>query len=58
MRRGVIVRPGENLGMPGWVRVSVGTPEEIECFAQALSEALAALQQDVPKQAPIMEHPT
>jgi len=38
MRRGVIVRPGENLGMPGWIRVSVGTREDLDRFEQALSE--------------------
>jgi histidinol-phosphate aminotransferase len=34
MAQGVIVRPGENLGMPGWIRVSVGLPEEIDRFEQ------------------------
>jgi len=40
LRRGVIVRPGENLGMPGWMRVSVGTAEDIDRFEQALAETL------------------
>jgi len=34
------VRPGENLGMPGWMRVSVGTAEDIDRFEQALAETL------------------
>jgi histidinol-phosphate aminotransferase len=38
LRRGVIVRPGENLGLPGWIRVSVGTADEIERFAAALED--------------------
>ncbi|HZS87904.1 MAG TPA: histidinol-phosphate transaminase [Chloroflexota bacterium] len=41
LRRGVIVRPGENLGLPGWIRVSVGTADEIERFAAALDACLA-----------------
>ncbi len=40
LRRGVIVRPGENLGMPGWMRVSVGTAEDLDRFEQALAAVL------------------
>ncbi len=40
LRRGVIVRPGENLGMPGWIRVSVGTAEDLDRFEQVLAETL------------------
>jgi len=40
LRRGVIVRPGENLGMPGWMRVSVGTAEDLDRFEQALAVVL------------------
>ncbi len=42
MRRGVIVRPGENLGVPGWIRVSVGTREDLDCFEAALDDVLEA----------------
>ncbi len=32
LERGVIVRDGNALGCPGWIRVSVGTREEIDFF--------------------------
>jgi len=40
LRCGVIVRPGENLGMPGWIRVSVGREDEIDRFEDALDAVL------------------
>lgn len=40
LRRGVIVRPGENLGVPGWIRVSAGTDAEIDRFDAALGACL------------------
>ncbi len=40
MARGVIVRPGENLGMPGWIRVSVGTNDDLDRFEAAIDGAL------------------
>lgn len=36
MRRGVIVRPGKPLACPGFIRVSVGTPEENAMFLEQL----------------------
>lgn len=42
LARGVIVRPVEGYGLPEWLRVSVGLPEENSRFLQALPEALAA----------------
>lgn len=36
--RGVLIR---EVGPPGWLRVSVGTPEETRAFQRALDEALA-----------------
>jgi histidinol dehydrogenase len=36
--RGVLVR---EVGPPGWLRVSIGTPDENELFANALAEVLA-----------------
>ncbi len=41
LREGVIVRSGEALGVPTCLRVSVGTPEEIETFGEALARVLA-----------------
>jgi histidinol-phosphate aminotransferase len=41
LRRGVIVRPMGPFGAPGALRITAGTPEEIDFFADAL-EAVAA----------------
>jgi histidinol-phosphate aminotransferase len=41
LRRGVIVRPMGGSGRPTAIRVTVGTPAELEQFAAALREALA-----------------
>jgi histidinol-phosphate aminotransferase len=48
LRAGVIVRPVANYGLPEWLRVSVGLPEENEAFIAALAKALgiAAPQSD------------
>lgn len=40
LERGVIVRPGDVLGAPTCLRVSVGTEEEIEFFVNALNEVM------------------
>ncbi len=40
LRRGVIVRPIAGYGMPEWLRVSIGLPEENARFISALREAL------------------
>lgn len=40
LQKGVIVRSGAGLGMPTCLRISVGTPEEIELFGAALAEVL------------------
>jgi len=42
LQRGVIVRPIGGYGMPDWLRVSIGLPEENEFFLSALADALAA----------------
>ena len=36
LERGVIVRPVANYGLPGFLRISVGTPAQIEQFFGAL----------------------
>lgn len=41
LRQGVIVRPIAGYGMPDWLRVSIGLPEENERFIAALTRALA-----------------
>ena len=38
--RGVIVRPLRSFGMPGWIRVTVGLPGELDRFEEALPEVL------------------
>ena len=45
LKRGVIVRPVANYGLPQWLRVTVGLPEENERFVQALRESLHAIAQ-------------
>ena len=42
LKRGVIVRPVANYGLPEWLRVTVGLPEENAAFLKALPQALAA----------------
>jgi histidinol-phosphate aminotransferase len=42
LQRGVIVRPVANYGLPEWLRVTVGLPQENARFLAALPEALAA----------------
>jgi histidinol-phosphate aminotransferase len=41
LREGVIVRPAGPFGAPGAIRVTVGTPEENDFFAEALGKVLA-----------------
>ena len=42
LREGVIVRPVDNYGLPGYLRISIGLPEENQRFLQALDKVLAA----------------
>lgn len=41
LKRGVIVRPVGNYGLPQWLRVSIGLPEENAAFLEALKKVLA-----------------
>jgi len=41
LRVGVIVRPVDNYGLPGHLRISIGLPEENQRFLDALAEVLA-----------------
>ncbi len=41
LRRGVIVRPVANYGLPGHLRITIGLPEENECLIGALREVLS-----------------
>ncbi|MGI9024299.1 MAG: histidinol-phosphate transaminase [Burkholderiaceae bacterium] len=40
LKRGVIVRPVANYGLPQWLRVSIGTQRENEAFLAALPDAM------------------
>ncbi|MBL4936292.1 histidinol-phosphate transaminase [Clostridium sp. YIM B02515] len=40
LRKGIIIRPGYLLGMPGWLRVTIGTNKQNEQFVKALKEIL------------------
>jgi len=40
LKRGVIVRPVANYGLPEWLRVTVGLPEENAAFLKVLPQAL------------------
>jgi len=37
LRAGIIVRPVDNYGLPQWLRVTVGLPEENEAFLEAFA---------------------
>jgi histidinol-phosphate aminotransferase len=40
LKRGIIVRPVGNYGLPQWLRISIGLPEENAAFIDALGEIL------------------
>ena len=42
LKRGVIVRPVGNYGLPQWLRITIGLPQENQRFIDALPAALAA----------------
>ncbi len=41
LKRGIIVRPVGNYGLPQWLRVSIGLPQENAAFLEALQAVLA-----------------
>ncbi len=41
LKKGVIVRPVGNYGLPQWLRISIGLPEENAAFIAALKDVLA-----------------
>jgi len=41
LKRGIIVRPVGNYGLPQWLRISIGLPEENTAFINAFREILA-----------------
>ncbi|MFD3155741.1 histidinol-phosphate transaminase [Haloimpatiens sp. FM7330] len=40
LKQGLIIRPGHLLGMPGWMRVTVGTKDQNVKFIEALKKSL------------------
>jgi len=40
MKRGIIVRDMSSYGLPDWVRVSIGTPEQMDRFVAELKQLL------------------
>ena len=42
LKRGIIVRPVDNYGLPQWLRISIGLPEENAALIAALPEAIKA----------------
>jgi histidinol-phosphate aminotransferase len=40
LKQGVIVRPVGNYGLPQWLRITIGLPQENAAFIQALKKAL------------------
>ena len=40
LKQGVIVRPVGNYGLPQWLRISIGLPQENAAFIEALKNAL------------------
>ncbi|WP_118179667.1 histidinol-phosphate transaminase [Paraburkholderia phosphatilytica] len=42
LKQGVIVRPVGNYGLPQWLRVTIGLPEENDAFIAALEKSLTA----------------
>ena len=43
LKEGIIVRPVAGYGLPDWLRVSIGLPEEMDRFMHTLPRVLAAL---------------
>jgi histidinol-phosphate/aromatic aminotransferase/cobyric acid decarboxylase-like protein len=43
LRRGILVRPGTELGLPGWARITVAPDEVMARAAAALVEERAGL---------------
>jgi len=41
LKQGVIVRPVGSYGLPQWLRITIGLPEENEAFIAALEKTLA-----------------
>lgn len=47
MQEGVIVFPGTNTDFPGWVRVTVGTPPQVERFLASTARVIARMREQI-----------
>jgi len=48
LRRGILIRPGTELGLPGWARITVGPESVMDRAAAALLEGRRALLEPAP----------
>ena len=48
LRRGIVVRSGDKLGLPDFLRITIGTPEENHAVVAALEELLPAWRRHAP----------
>ena len=48
LKRGVIVRPVKSYGLPDWLRISVGTADELAVFMKAFDDVRAVLNLQYP----------
>lgn len=44
LKKGIIIRPGSLLGMPGWMRVTIGTMEQNKLFIKTLTDIFMEFQ--------------
>jgi histidinol-phosphate aminotransferase len=49
LRRGVLIRPGAEMGMPGWARITVGPQPLMQLVTEALPEVRAELLAAAPR---------
>jgi histidinol-phosphate aminotransferase len=48
MRQGIIVRSGDKLGLPNYLRITIGTPEQNHALVAALEALLPAWRERTP----------
>ena len=47
LKRGIIVRPVGNYGLPQWLRISIGLPQENAAFIDALKAIMTKQSKDI-----------
>jgi histidinol-phosphate aminotransferase len=48
LRRGIVVRSGDKLGLPGYLRITIGTAEQNEALIAAIQDVLPAWRERTP----------